>query len=140
MSEPSPQQLALARRLAPHGVTALVGQGPHVAQPIRGIRGMPVVFSDGNLISDQGPRCCPAATQDGLIAQLHVVVRGHRARVARVTYLPTYIRHPGYTVVAVGPASRRGQLGRAVARASYRRTVSVAGRARGIDPVPRHAP
>jgi poly-gamma-glutamate synthesis protein (capsule biosynthesis protein) len=136
LSEPSPQQVALARRLAAHGVTALVGQGPHVVQPIRRVRGMPVVFSDGSLISDQGAACCPAATQDGLIALLHVVARGNRARVARVTYVPTYVRHPGYTVVAVGRASREGRLGRATARASYRRTVSVAGRARGIRPAP----
>ncbi len=139
-SQPDPQQIALARRLAPHGVTALVGQGPHVVEPIRRVDGMPVVFSDGNLISGQSAACCPAGTQDGVIVLLSIKVRGGRARVTGVRYVPTIVRRPDYRVVAVGRAARRGDLDRATARASYRRTVSVVGRGRGIVPVPRQAP
>ena len=37
------------------GITAIVGQGPHVVQQIERIGGKFVVFSEGNLISNQGP-------------------------------------------------------------------------------------
>jgi poly-gamma-glutamate synthesis protein (capsule biosynthesis protein) len=140
VSDLDPEQIDLARRLARHGVTALVGQGRHVVQPIRRVEGMPAVFSEGNLISEQGSACCPAATQDGLIALLHIVVHGKRSRVARIEYVPTYVRHPDYRVLPVGRAARRAELDRETASGSYERTVSVAGRRPGIRPIPNRSP
>ena len=58
-------QLGAARRWSrssPHRalITAIVGQGPHAVQPIERINGKFVVFSEGNLISNQSPRRgCP---------------------------------------------------------------------------------
>lgn len=121
----NPQQRALARRLTRSpAIDAIVGQHAHVVQPIRRVRGKPVVFGEGNLISNQTSGCCPAASQDGLIALIDFVVRpGRRARARRIRYLPVWVRHPDMTVLPAAPGS-----------ASWNRTVSVAGRRPGIRP------
>jgi poly-gamma-glutamate synthesis protein (capsule biosynthesis protein) len=119
------QQRALASRLARSpAIDAIVGQHVHVVQPIRWMHGKPVVFGEGNLVSNQTAGCCPAASQDGLIALLDFVVRpGHRARARRVRYVPTWVRHPDYTVMRAAPGSP-----------SWNRTVAAAGQRRGIGP------
>jgi poly-gamma-glutamate capsule biosynthesis protein CapA/YwtB (metallophosphatase superfamily) len=121
-------------------VTAVVGQGPHVVQPIRRVEGEIVVFSEGNLISDQDAACCAEASQDGLIALLDLVSRGDRVRLRRVRYVPVWVSRPGYAVLPAGSALRAGAADPALLRASYRRTVAVAGRDPGIEPVPRTVP
>jgi poly-gamma-glutamate synthesis protein (capsule biosynthesis protein) len=124
---PDAFQIALARRLARSpSITAVVGQHVHVVQPIRRVRGLWVVFGEGNLLSNQSAACCPAATQDGMLVRLHVLVGPRRVRVARITYTPTWVRHPAFTVVH----ARRAQ------RASWHRTVAVVGRSRHVRPTP----
>jgi poly-gamma-glutamate capsule biosynthesis protein CapA/YwtB (metallophosphatase superfamily) len=121
----SPAQAALARRLTRSpAITAIVGQHAHVVQPVRRVHGKPVVFGEGNLISNQTSACCPAEAQDGLIALVDFVASDGRVRARRVRYVPTWVRHPDYRVL---PASR-GSL-------SWRRTVGFAGRRPGIGPV-----
>jgi Bacterial capsule synthesis protein PGA_cap len=122
----TPQQRALARRLTRSpAIDAIVGQHVHVVQPIRRVHGKPVVFGEGNLVSNQTAGCCPVASQDGLIALIDFVVRpGRPARARRVRYLPTWVRHPDYTVMRAAPGSP-----------SWNRTVSVAGRYTRIRPV-----
>jgi poly-gamma-glutamate synthesis protein (capsule biosynthesis protein) len=119
-------QRALARRLTRSpAIDAIVGQHAHVVQPIRRVRGKPVVFGEGNLISNQTAGCCPAASQDGLIALIDFVVRpGRPARARRIRYIPTWVRHPDYTVVRALPGSP-----------SWNRTVSVAGNRDGVRPL-----
>ena len=121
----SPQQRALARRLTrSHAIDAIVGQHVHVVQAIRRVHGKPVVFGEGNLISNQTAGCCPAASQDGLVALIDFVVRpGRRAHARRIRYVPTWVHHPGYTVMRAAPGSP-----------SWNRTVSAAGRRRTIKP------
>ena len=120
----SPSQWALAKRLTRSpAIAAIVGQHAHVVQPIRRVNGKPVVFGEGNLVSNQTAGCCPAASQDGLIALIRFTARDGRVRARRVRYVPTWVRHPDYRVV---PAAR-GSV-------SWRRTISVAGRAPGIRP------
>jgi poly-gamma-glutamate synthesis protein (capsule biosynthesis protein) len=122
------RQRRLAARLArSRAVTAIVGQHAHVVQPIRRVRGRWVVFGAGNLLSNQSRACCPAATQDGMVAVLRIRVRGRRARVERIRYTPTWVRHPDYTVVRAG-------------RESWRRTVGTVGRSRQVRPVPARPP
>jgi len=115
----SPQQRALAGRLTRSpAIDAIVGQHTHVVQPIRRVHGKPVVFGEGNLISNQTAGCCPVASQDGLIALIDFTVRpGRPARARRIRYVPTWVRHPDMTVMRAAPGS-----------ASWNRTVSVAGR------------
>jgi len=121
--EPDPQQLALARRLAgARAITAVFGQHAHVVQPIRRVRERWLVFGAGNLLSNQ---TSPAATQDGMLVRLHIRVR-RRAVVERVTYTPTWVRRPDYTILRAGKSNR----------ASWRRTVAVVGRARALRPLP----
>ena len=117
----SPAQAALADRLTrSRAITAIVGQHVHVVQPIRWIHGKPVVFGEGNLVSNQTAACCPPESQDGLIALIDFAARGGRVKATHVRYIPVWVRHPDYRVL---PASR-GSL-------SWRRTVSAAGRPPG---------
>jgi poly-gamma-glutamate capsule biosynthesis protein CapA/YwtB (metallophosphatase superfamily) len=115
-SATSRAQRKLAKTLTAHrAITAIVGQHVHVVQPIRWFHGKPVVFGEGNLISNQTPACCPAASQDGLIALLDLRADAAGTRVTRVRYLPTYVRHPDFTVIHARGRSRA-------------RTIHVAGR------------
>ena len=116
-------QRSLARALTRStAVTAVVGQHVHVVQPIRWIHGKPVVFGEGNLLSNQTSACCPAGSQDGLIALLDLRVGGSGVRAVRVRYLPTYVRHPNFTVVRARGRSRT-------------RTIRIAGRSRRVVPI-----
>ena len=120
---PSEIQLELARRLTKSpDVTALIGQHVHVVQPIRRVNGKPVVFGEGNLLSNQTAACCPAESQDGLIALLEFRSGPDGTRVERVRYVPTWVQQPEYRVVRA-PAE------------SYQRTVTTVGRSRGIAPL-----
>jgi hypothetical protein len=128
VSAVTPQQRALARRLtrAP-AIDAIVGQHVHVVQPIRRMHGKPVVFGEGNLISNQTAGCCPAASQDGLIALIDFVVRpNRRVRARRIRYIPTWVRHPDMTVTRAAPGSP-----------SWNRTVTTAGTTQGVRPLKR---
>jgi hypothetical protein len=129
VSAVSPQQRALARRLTRSpAIDAIVGQHVHVVQPIRRVHGKPVVFGEGNLISNQTGGCCPAASQDGLIALIRFVVRpGRPVRATRVRYIPTWVRHPDMTVTRAAPGSP-----------SWNRTVRAAGNYNGVRPLKRH--
>jgi poly-gamma-glutamate synthesis protein (capsule biosynthesis protein) len=139
--QPDAEQRRIAERvMRSRAVTAIVGQHAHVVQPIRRVRGRWVVFGEGNLLSNQTTACCPAASQDGLVALLHVRVDGRRARVERVEYTPTWVRHPDYEVLPVGRALAAGQADRETLRASWRRTVAVAGRSARLRPRPRRLP
>ena len=124
---PDAFQQALARRLSrSRAITAVVGQHAHVVQPIRRVGRLWIVFGEGNLLSNQTSACCPAASQDGMLARLHLRVGPRRARVERITYTPTWVRHPDFTVVRAARAQR----------ASWHRTVAVVGRGRHVRPLP----
>ena len=85
-------------------------------QPIERINGKFVVFSEGNLVSNQSAVVRPAAaTQDGLIALLHFKAIGDRVEVRRVTYAPTWVRLGDY-VVPAGEALGHAAALRALAR------------------------
>jgi hypothetical protein len=141
LAQPSGFQLALASRLTRSpAITAIVGQHVHIVQPIRIIGGKPVVFGEGNLISNQTSACCPAASQDGMIVLLTITVDSHGARVSFIHYVPIWVRHPGYVVLPAGTAWRTDHADAAALRASYERTVAVAGRGPHIQPIPAHLP
>jgi poly-gamma-glutamate capsule biosynthesis protein CapA/YwtB (metallophosphatase superfamily) len=142
VGEPSSNQRAFVKPLLrARQITAVVGQGPHVVQAIDREDGKFVVFSEGNLVSNQGSDAGLAAeSQDGFIGLLDVVVDGDGARVERVRYVPTWVQHPDYTVLPVGPALQAGEADTATLRASYERTVGTAGRGRDIEPEPPKLP
>ena len=128
---PNSSQLAVARKLTgARVITGIVGQGPHVVQPIERINGKFVVFSEGNLVSNQSASAgLPTETEDGLIALLRFKAQGDRVTVRRVQYAPTWVRLGDYKVLPAKPSANAAAL-----RASYRRTVAVAGSGDGIEP------
>ena len=141
-SEPSTEQRAFAERLAATPeITAIVGQGPHVVQPIVWMNGKPVVFSEGNLLANQGAAAgLPEASQDGILATLEIVVDDDGARVERVRYTPVYVSQPDFTVLPVGQTLDSGAADEGALRASYDRTVGIVGRDRMTKPVPPKLP
>jgi poly-gamma-glutamate capsule biosynthesis protein CapA/YwtB (metallophosphatase superfamily) len=132
---PNGSQLAVARRITRSKlVTAVVGQGPHVVQPIERLHHKFVVFSEGNLVSNQSPAAgLPAATQDGLIALLDFVARGDHVHVQRVRYVPTWVRPGDYVVLPAFATEDPGHA--AELRASYGRTVGAAGSGKRFGPI-----
>jgi hypothetical protein len=93
-----------------------------------------VVFSEGNLVSNQSAESGqPAATQDGIVALLRFVVRGERLRVERLRYVPTWVRPGDYVVLPASPREDPSHAG--ALRASRNRTLRVVGRGRGFGPV-----
>jgi hypothetical protein len=105
-------------------IDAIVGQHAHVVQPIRKVNGKPVVFGEGNLVSNQTAACCPAASQYGLIALIDFKLGGERPRLQRIRYVPTWVSHPDYSVLPAQPGT-----------AAWNSTVGVAGRRPGIRPL-----
>jgi len=135
---PSAFQKRLAHSLtASKDITAVVGQHVHVVQPIRSVHGKLVVFGEGNLLSNQSS---PAASQDGLIAKLDIVVVGSKSRVAGIRYVPVWVRRSDYTVLPIGVALRRRLADPATLRASWHRTVAAAGRRANVRPEPSFLP
>ena len=133
-SRPNASQLAVAKRLtASRSITAVVGQGAHVVQPIQRLNGKFVIFSEGNLVSNQGAASgLPAASQDGLIAQLDLREREGRVTVRRVRYVPVWVRPGDYVVLVARPGADPRYA--AELRESYARTVAAAGSGDGVSP------
>lgn len=137
-SAPDAFQLGLARALAGDpDITVIVGQHVHVVQPIVRVHGKLVVYGEGQILSNEDAACCPVQTEDGMLVFLHIVVHGSRSSVKSISYLPTWDRHPDYTVLPIGDALARHQAPAGTLRASYGRTVSVVGRVPGVlEPIP----
>ncbi|MDZ7578321.1 MAG: CapA family protein [Candidatus Nanopelagicales bacterium] len=137
---PSARQRQVARILtASPDIDAIIGQHVHVVQPIKWKHGKPIVYGEGNLISNQTGACCPAASMDGILAQLYFVVDGDDVSVERVKYVPVTVRRPDYAVIPIGKGLRKGLMNSSTLRASYGRTVSVIGKTARVRPQPANA-
>lgn len=135
VTQPSAAQEKLARTLThSRDITAVVGQHVHVVQPIRRVGGKIVVYGEGNLLSNQTPGCCAPGSQDGIVALLRLRIVGDRSRLTRVDYVPTWVRHPDFTIMPVGSALRRGLQPQGELKASWARTTGVIGRTRLYAP------
>jgi poly-gamma-glutamate capsule biosynthesis protein CapA/YwtB (metallophosphatase superfamily) len=141
-SQPSAFQLDTARALTSDpDITAIVGQHVHIVQPIVRVNGKLVVYGEGQLLSNQSAACCPVQTEDGMLVFLHILVSGRGSKVTSISYLPTWDRHPDYTVLPIGQALLRHEAPAGELRASYRRTTSVVGqRPRLLTPIPARLP
>jgi len=131
---PNSSQVAVAKKLTDAKViSVVVGNGPHVVQPIERVNGKFVVFSEGNLVSNQSASAgLPAQTQDGFVALLHFKAVGDRVTVRRVTYAPTWVLLGDYKVLPARAKSDQSHAGEL--RQSYRRTVRVVGNGEGFGP------
>ena len=141
-TEPNSSQLELARRLTRSPlITAIVGQGPHVVGPIERINEKFVVFSEGNLVSNQSALAgLPAETQYGFVALLDLIADGRGVRVERVRYAPTLVRLTDYVVLPAREGLRADPASADAIRAAYEAVVEIAGRGRGIAPIPAELP
>ena len=139
---PSPGQLKMVKELTKSPlITAIVGQGPHAVQPIERINDKFVVFSEGNLISNQSPAAgLPAESQDGMVVLLDCVEEGGKTRVTGVRYVPVFVSQPDYTVLPVGLALKKGEGDATLLSESYKRTVGVVGKSKRIQPIPEKLP
>jgi hypothetical protein len=110
--EPSEFQRRVARRLTVSpDVMALIGQHVHVVQPVRRVNGKPVVYGEGNLLSNQTAACCPPESQDGMVVLLDIRAGPEGVEVPRVRYVPTEVAHPSFEVVPAGEVSRARTIG-----------------------------
>ena len=120
------------------GVAAIAGQGPHVVQPIERINGKFVVFSSGNLLSDQSAAAgLPAETQYGLIALFRFRSDEKETKVKRLDYVPVWVRPGDYLIEPVGWGLKNDPANESALRAAWESTVSIAGKGRLIRPIPR---
>jgi len=142
VSAPSAFQLGLAQALTKDpDITAIVGQHVHVVQPIERVNGKLVVFGEGQILSNESSACCPVQTEDGMLVFLHITVTGRRAALTGITYLPTWDRHPDYTVLPIGEALAKHQAPASVLTASYDRTTATVGRMpQLVGPIPGRLP
>lgn len=135
------RQADLAKQLtASPDIDAIIGQHVHVVQPIRFVNGKPVVFGEGNLISNQSAACCAVGANDGIIPIIKFVVTDTSVKAKKVSYVPITVRRPDYLVVPIKEGARSGLMSRDSLRASYNRTVGVIGRSGNVKPIPRSAP
>jgi poly-gamma-glutamate capsule biosynthesis protein CapA/YwtB (metallophosphatase superfamily) len=142
VAQPSAFQLDLARRLtADPDITAIVGQHVHIVQPIERLGGKLVVFGEGQILSNQSSACCPVQSEDGMLVFLHITVRGNWSSLAGISYMPTWNRHPDYTVLPIGDALGRHEESAGVLQASYHRTMATVGRIPHLlGPIPGRLP
>ena len=143
-SEPTPDQLSLARRLARSGsVDLIIGHHAHVVQPIRKIHGLYVIFGLGNILSNQRAgataTCCLPQTQDGMIAHIDVSVRDGELQVTDVDYRPTWVDPTDIRVVPVAEELKgETEIPEEELHASWSRTTStLRASSAGVKPVTR---
>ena len=134
--EPSATQVRQAERfLRSDAIDAIVGAHVHVVQPADQINGKFVFYGVGNFLSNQSAACCPAASQNGVIAYLDVVGSAQTGwAVGAVSYVPTRVDRTDYTIVPL-PVALAGPLD-AGTRALYRRVVDETAQvmtSRGLD-------
>ena len=132
-------QVELARAITKiPDVAAIAGQGPHVVQPIERINGKFVVFSSGNLLSNQSAAAeLPAETQYGLIALFRFRSNENGTKVERLDYVPVWVRPGDYLVEPVGWGLKNDPANESALRAAWESTVSIADKGRLIRPIPR---
>lgn len=80
------QQRELARFLLEHGADAIIGSHPHVVQPIRLYGDHLVVYSKGNMISNQRKRY----TDGGILVDL-TLEKSDSTRMTDYSYLPIWV-------------------------------------------------
>lgn len=122
--DPSTTQVAQARRfLRSDAIDVIVGAHVHVVQPVDVINGKYVFYGIGNFLSNQSSACCPAASQNGIIAYLDIVGSEEAGWVVDdVSFVPTRVDRSDYTIVPL-PQALDGDLS-AGTRALYRNVIA----------------
>lgn len=90
-----PQQRLLAAFLRRHGADIIVGSHPHVVQPWRADSTQVVLYSLGNLVSNQRRRY----TDGGLVAQVEASRHSDGRMTYRLETAPVWVSLPGYRIL-----------------------------------------
>lgn len=138
--EPTDAQVAMAQQLlGSPDIDLVVGHHAHVVQPIERFGDKWAVYGLGNILSNMyESKCCPAASQDGVIVEVEFVEAASGVfSAARVEYTPTWVdRAHGHVVTPVVSALADPELDgsrRAALEASMARTVSAINGRGGAD-------
>lgn len=104
--DPSEIQQEQARRfLRSPNIDLIIGAHVHVVQPVDRIRGEWVVYGLGNFLSNQSVECCPAASQNGIIAVAEITgTDADGWEVTGLSFLPTRVDRSDYTIVPLPQA------------------------------------
>ncbi|NNC79727.1 MAG: CapA family protein [Acidimicrobiales bacterium] len=113
---PSSEQLEVGPAvLEIDDVDVIIGHHAHVVQPVGKVDDKFVVYGLGNFLSNQSANCCVAASQDGVIVQVHIQER--RAAEATdpgfrtwLSYVPTWVDRDDFTIVPVVEALEDEEL------------------------------
>ena len=100
-SAPSEAQVQWLNEILPSDeVDLIIGHHVHVVQPVDRLGDEFVVFGLGNFLSNQSANCCPAATQDGMIALVGLLEGPDgKIKATGVDYVPTWVdRQAGYVI------------------------------------------
>lgn len=88
-------QRALAAFLRRHGADIVVGSHPHVIQPCRADSASVVLYSLGNLVSNQRKRYCDG----GLLAQIDITRHPDGRMEYALETVPVWVALPGYRIL-----------------------------------------
>jgi len=82
-------------------IDLIMGAHVHVVQPVDVINGKYVVYGLGNFLSNQSAACCPAASQNGIMAVVDVTEIGDDAgyEVTGLSFVPTRVDRDDYTII-----------------------------------------
>ncbi len=89
------EQRRLADFLRRHGVDLVIGSHPHVVQPFEADSSHAVIYSLGNLVSNQQWRY----SDGGLIASVEVVKRGGGRPEYSLSLEPVWVKTPEYSLI-----------------------------------------
>ncbi|MCZ7535000.1 MAG: CapA family protein [Acidimicrobiia bacterium] len=141
VSEPTDSQEAIAAALlASPDVDLVIGHHAHVVQPVEQINGEWVAYGLGNFLSNQyDTTCCPAESQDGVIAIFHFREGDDGGFTSEsVEVVPTWVERPTYRILVASDALSQPDLAPstrdALAR-SLERTLEVLDRRGGAPTV-----
>ena len=85
-------------------IDLIMGAHVHVVQPIEMINDKYVLYGLGNFLSNQSASCCPAASQNGIMAFVDIVEQANGYSVENLSFVPTRVDRSDYTIVPLPQA------------------------------------
>lgn len=96
-------------------IDLIMGAHVHVVQPVDVINGKYVVYGLGNFLSNQSANCCPAASQNGIMAYIDITgTPDDGYEIDGLSFVPTRVDRDDYTIVPLPQALASDDLSDAV--------------------------
>lgn len=110
--DPSQTQVEQATAfLESEWIDVIIGAHVHVVQPLDVINDKVVFYGLGNFLSNQSANCCPAASQNGIIAYVEFTGSDDQGwAVSGISFTPTRVDRSDYTIVPLPQALASGDL------------------------------